>query len=456
MDSRKPDTDRDPVNLTKRTVEAIKPPATGRADHRDTKVANLVLTVTAKGAKTFTLYRRVQGVPKRIRIGAYPGMTPEQARDAARKLNARIDLGEDPQAEKRAKRNALTKTPTFKLLWETYRDKHLKPHRSEKTVSGDTYMFAALGNWQSRRISSMTPADVIALHGKLTSDRGPTMANRTVQFVRRLVNYAIDELGYTGTNPVKISKAKGGARGKRTGAVQLHREQSRDRFLHPDEAPRLFAALHHEETDPDVRDLVYLLLLTGARRRNMQAMAWRDINLDRALWIIPKSKNGDPVTVPLSRWALAILHRRDTERNGSPWVFPAPSRSGHIEETNNAWDDIRERAGLTDLTLHDLRRTMATWQRMAGQPLENIGASLGHRLGGVTGIYARTTPDTVRESIEAGTLKLLTAGGIEKTPETTDSIEASAIAERLADLPAAKRAAIMALLAEETSDGKGT
>lgn len=237
------------------------------------------------------------------------------------------------------------------------------------------------------------------------------MANRVVQWLRRLYNYAGDELSYAGSNPVRISKAKHGDRSRRGGGVQLFREHSRDRFLHPDEAPRFFRALQ-DDPHENFRDLIWLLLLTGARRRNMQSMRWDDLNLARALWTIPKTKSGEPATIPLSHWAVSLLRQRQQRTDSSAWVFPAKSRSGHVEEPKKLWNALRQRAGVPDLTTHDLRRTQATWQKMAGGALDVIGASLGHRIGGVTGIYARIDTESIRNSIEAGTVKLLEAGGV--------------------------------------------
>ena len=110
----------------------------------------------------------------------------------------------------------------------------------------------------------------------------------------------------------------------------------------------------------------------------MLSMRWEDINFQQAIWRIEETKNGDAQTIALSSEALKLLNMR-SEAKESDWVFPSTtSKSGHLEEPKGAWKRILKQAGLKDLRLHDLRRTLGSWQAATGANSYVIGKSLGH------------------------------------------------------------------------------
>ena len=132
-------------------------------------------------------------------------------------------------------------------------------------------------------------------------------------------------------------------------------------------------------------------------------MNWSDISFNRSEWVIKETKNGEAQTITLSSQAIAILQERCKTRN-SDWVFPSPSsKSGHIEEPKKAWKNLLERAEIEDLRIHDLRRTLGSWQAATGANSFIIGKSLGHKTQHATAIYARLNMDPVRESVNRAT-----------------------------------------------------
>ncbi len=138
-------------------------------------------------------------------------------------------------------------------------------------------------------------------------------------------------------------------------------------------------------------------------------MRWEDVNLDGACWRIPHTKNDEPLLVHLPDKAVEILRRRQSEADGSPWVFATWSKSGHLEEPKTAWKRIIKRAGLTDIRIHDLRRTLGSWQALAGVSLPIIGASLGHKSLKATQVYARLTRTPIVDAVNGATTAMLAA-----------------------------------------------
>jgi integrase len=133
-------------------------------------------------------------------------------------------------------------------------------------------------------------------------------------------------------------------------------------------------------------------------------MKWNHVDLNLKLWIIPgdETKNEEPMVVPLLDQAVEVLSRRKKGRI-SIFVFPSPrtSKTGHYTEPKKGWKNLLKRANLSpDCRLHDIRRTMGSWQAITGSSTKIIGASLGHKSEQATAHYAHLTIDPVRKSME--------------------------------------------------------
>lgn len=406
------------LNFTKIAIATLPIPERGWTFHNDhggrDSVKGLVLGVGSTGSKTFYLYRKVDGKPERIRIGPFPDLSIEQARKRAAELNVRIEQGSNPAEAKRERLAELTLGAAFDQYIERYAVPHGVKRLDELRGLFNRYLGKvdptarkprgrapekpACGvDWSGRKISSLRRADLAALHSAIGAAGYRTQANRVVEIVSTVYNRLRAWGLYDGPNPAN--------------GIEAFREVKRDRFLGAGELPRFFGALAADDS-PAFRDYVVLSLLTGARQENVLGMAWTDLDLAGGLWRIPETKNGDPQTVPLVPEAVAILQGRQQEQDPSPFVFPAKSRSGHMDAPKKRWAALLARAGLSDLRLHDLRRSMGSWQAKTGASLLTIGKSLGHKSASATLIYARLDVDPVRQSMEKAAGAMLTAAGV--------------------------------------------
>lgn len=390
------------LNFTKTTIGAITPPEPGkRATYQDEKVPGLELRVTHTGVKSFCLYRKIEGRPERITLGRFPAMTPEIARQRAAELNSEIGSGKNP-AE--LKRNIRAEMPLGELF-EKYLEGHAKKHK--RTWKYDESMFRGyFSHWAKRRISTITRREVQALHSRMGTENGEPAANRAFAMLRTVFEKG-REWGYAGENPCfKLKRFS---------------EQSRERYLQPEELPAFFKAVMAEPKEME-RDFLLLLLYTGARKSNVLSMAWENISLDLKLWNIPaaQSKNKTAYTVPLVSPALEILARRKKEAGTSSWVFPSPSKTGHFVEPNKTWGRVQKASGLDNLRMHDLRRSLGSWMAITGASLITISHALGHKLASlsVTAVYARANVDPIRVAMETAVRAMLRKGGMIPEEET--------------------------------------
>jgi integrase len=138
-------------------------------------------------------------------------------------------------------------------------------------------------------------------------------------------------------------------------------------------------------------------------------MRWGELNLEQGTWKIPRTKTEDSQTVTLPLEAIEVLRARKRETS-SVFVFPGNGRTGHLVEPKTGWKRILERAGIKDLRIHDLRRTLGSWQAITGSSLPIIGKSLNHKNASTTQIYARLNLDPVRESVQKATVAMIQAG----------------------------------------------
>ena len=439
-------------NFTKAALDALPLPDAGnRLVCHDTKTTGLQIRVSASGVKTFSLYRRIKGgSPERVTLGRYPEMSIEQARRKSAEINAAIEFGANPAEVKRAHKGELT----FGDLFKQYLNRHAKTRK--RTWEDDEqryqqYLEKPLG---SKKLSSITRQSISLIHSDITKAGHPVVANRVLALISTVFGRTL-EWGLVESNP---------ARG-----IRRNPEKSRDRFLQSNELPRFFTSLA-EEPNSTVRDYFLLSLLTGARRSNVLAMRWADINLDEGIWRIPETKNGTPQNVTLSPEALAILgSRRQATERGATYVFPGHGRTGHLMEPHKGWLRIFDRDELTQLVdilktegrqlaeatdpvtgdpitesieaklararrlakqlginiddvriqnlrIHDLRRTLGSWQAKTGASMAIIGKSLNHKSQQTTAIYARLDLDPVRQSVNTATAAMLDAAGVKLRP----------------------------------------
>lgn len=400
-------------HFKKSFVEGLPlPPRGARATYYDKDVPKLALRVTGAGSKTFYVVKRDGASMAWVKLGAFPDMTVEQARKAALRVLGDFAKGISPAAAKREERQKQTLGEAF----AQYCTLHLAPHDIKTAADIRALWERCLGplpdlpakkhgrkrtkhpagvDWSKRKLDSIDNAAVRSLHANIGKTHR-TLANRVIELVSSVFNRAA-EWGYRGVNPAD--------------GIKPFKEVKRDRFIQADELPRFFDALA-ADTSTDFKHFVLLALLTGARRNNILAMRWQDVSLHSATWRIPDTKNNEPQIVALVPEAVEVLREREPKETG--YVFPAPSATGYMTPPKKRWRALLARAKVADLRIHDMRRSLGSWQAISGASLAIIGKSLGHKSPDATMIYARLSLDPVRASLNTATSAMLEAAGVKK------------------------------------------
>lgn len=154
-----------------------------------------------------------------------------------------------------------------------------------------------------------------------------------------------------------------------------------------------------------------LRLLTAQRGGEIESMAWKDLDLENGWWTIPGeiAKNGLAHRVPLTSMALQLLNQLQPISGDRRWVFPSPTVQGqHITNVQKAAIRVKQRSGVEDFVLHDLRRTAASYMASGGVSRLAIAKVLNHADPSVTAVYDRHSYDPEkRNALERWEEKLM-------------------------------------------------
>jgi integrase len=372
------------ANLTAMFVRTCScPSGTKRVDIFDTSLPGFMVEVRSSGGKTFyQRYRDIRGRQRQFKIGSIAALTLTQARRKARAVLAEATLGADPQNE----REELRAIPT---LSEFVRDSYLpfaknakRSWRTDETLLR-LHILKRLGRLSLDEITTQQIADLLKRLQDAGYSSGTT--NRVLILLRYIFNLAQRwRAPGVNENPTK---------GLKTAA-----DVCRERFLTFEEAQRLLTALDGDENQVAAR-AIKLLLFSGARRNEITHAKWEFINWDQATLLVPLAKSGKSRLVRLNSSALEVL-RSMPKMESNPYVFPSPLTGRPSKSLHFPWDRIRKKCGLSEVRIHDLRHSFASFLVNEGVSLYIVQGLLGHTQVRATQRYAHLADETLAGAAE--------------------------------------------------------
>ena len=365
--------------LTKKKIDSLKPEEKPFIVF-DEKTQGFGVKIHPSGLKSFILDYRFNGRQRRLVLGRYGVLTVDKARKEAIDKLGDLRDGTDPLEEKRKANRADTIKDLCKLYLEKRSDK--KSLRQDENRINN-YIIPKLGRL---KIESVRRADVERLHQQITESGAKYQANRVLSLISSLFRLA-QRLGVVSESFMNPCRN-----------IERNKEKSRDRWVLPEEMPKLWDAIATVE-NPYIKSALQLLLLTGLRRNELLGLRWDNVNLNRKTIHLDDTKAGRPFDLPLSDFAVEIF-LTIPKQDDNPFVFCGAKEGCHLVEIKRQWNRVRKDTGLEDVRLHDLRRTVGSWLATSGKSIPLIGRVLNQTSQHATAIYSRLSQDPVREAME--------------------------------------------------------
>jgi integrase len=373
------------MQLTDVRVKTFAPTAK-RQEVPDDQARGLYLIVQPTGAKSFACRYSRNGRVLKTTLGPYPAVTLADARRQALQIAAAVAGGADPQGEKMAAKVAPAApiVLTVAMVAEEFLKKHVAVNDGSRwSVEVKRYLdrniLLTLGD---KAIADVAKGDIRDLIDKIADgdksakrDPAPIAANRTLSVTAKLFRWSLGR-GYVTVDPT-------------AGLPKPGKEKKGDRKLTDDELRAVWNAA--DSMPYPYGPAIKLLLLTGARRDEVGAMKWSEIDLEARTWTLPagRSKNAKERLTPLPDAAVAIL--RSLPRIGSAGFVLTVTGKTAISAWSDAKERLDEKSGVKGWVVHDFRRTIATGMGdVLGVEPHVVEAVLGHIVKGVAGVYNKS------------------------------------------------------------------
>lgn len=369
--------------LTKRTVDSAAP--NGR-DYFvwDSEIPGFGLRVFASGRRSYVIQYKIDGRTRRMSLGAHGVLTPESARQKAKRLLVQVIDGQDPADTRKTERQGITVSD----LCERYYKEHVLIHNKPNTAKEcrrliNARIIPALG---AIKITKLSRQDVIKLHQSMQGT--PRQANLMLSVLSKALNLAeFWELREENSNPCRH--------------IKKYPERARERFLSEHELSKLGTELSKSlEAGLEHKDVAYalrLLALSGCRLGEVASLKWDYVDLEHGLLLLPDAKTGARAH-PIGDSAIALLSDI-TRKADSPWVFHAARTNKNLSTSTieAAWRRIRDRIDIPDIRIHDLRHTVGTYSGQTGANAFLIRDKLGHSTLAMTSRYVNKATPSLRE-----------------------------------------------------------
>jgi integrase len=365
----------------------------------DKACPGLSIELRNPGGSSWRIRYSYQKIQHCLTIGKANDLSLNEARQIGYSVKKLLSSKKDP-AEVLSKSKTHS-CPTFSQFVEKNYLPHIRSYKrcvsADQTLL-DNHLIPEFGRLKMNQISRYHVVEF--LQSKVSKGYKPGYCNRFLVLLGFCFNLALKwEVPGIKQNPVK-------------GVDLLKNLHKTERYLQASEIQSLLNALE-ESPNPLLKYFVPLALLTGARKRELLDARWSDIDFESKVWHIPMTKSGRPLNIPLTPQAIFVLMDLKDKlpsllevipKEGVEWVFTNPKTNRPFVSIFNAWNTVRNKAGLMDLRIHDLRHSFASALVNHGIPIYDVQKLLGHQSIRTTERYSHLSPERLRESSSAASV----------------------------------------------------
>ena len=373
------------LRFTTDSIKRLKPPIDKpKVQYFDSELTGFMIEVKNTGTKTYYYRYRVNTSQKMIRIGTTTELNFQQAKEKYLELK---ENQTNPQEHSPQKEKPLI---TFKEFYDTYYLPYIQTHIKSYETNISIFKNHILSDLKDTPMLNLKKIDVMSLHSNMLHKKNlaPATANKLLIFLNSAYNLANTYELLDDYNPCR-------------GVKEYELNNQRQLFLSKAQAKRLLSEV---EISPNIhlKYIIPMLLLTGARKREVLDATWSDFDTLNNLWTIPITKNGKKRILPITPPLLELL---ETIPKQSKYLFASPKTKKPYVSIFNSWNTARIKANLPEVRIHDLRHTYASALVNAKCSLYEVQMLLGHSTAKMTQRYAHLSNESLmRASSCAGKL----------------------------------------------------
>lgn len=367
------------ITLTQAFVDSLACPiGKNRADYFDTKTTGLLVQVLISGRKTYYLrYQNDRKKTVQTKLVNAHLIKLSDARKLADNMRTKIAMGEDPFAHKKI----LKDVPTVAAFIADSYLPYIKTYKRSWITDVSLINNQILPNFGKLYLDEVSKKSIIQFISVHSQTHMPGSVNRVIILMRYIFNLALRwETAGLSKNPT-------------AGIPLLEENNKKERYLTGAEASALIGALK-ESDNAMLQYIVPMLIMTGARKREVLDAKWEDLNIEQRIWCIPLAKSGKARHVPISDGVLSLLDSVP-HVEGCAYVFANPKTKLPFVAVYCSWHTARKSVNLADVRMHDLRHSFASFLVNSGRSLYEVQRILGHTQIKTTQRYAHLSQDSL-------------------------------------------------------------
>ena len=367
------------LRFTTDSIKRLKPPIDKpKEQYFDSELNGFMLEIKSTGSKTYYYRYRVNTSQKMIRIGTTTELNFQQAKEKYLELK---ENQTNPQEHSPQKEKPLI---TFLEFYNSYYLPYIKAHIKSYETNISVFKNHILKDLSNTSMADLKKLDIKRLHNEMITIKNLSRAtaNKFLIFLSSAYKLANEFELLNSYNPCR-------------GIKEFELNNQRQIFLTQSQTKRLLNEVN-KSSNIHLKYIVPMLLLSGARKREVLDAKWCDFDNINNLWTIPLTKNGKKRILPITKSLQTILNQIPKDK--TPYLFASPLTLKPYISIYQSWNSARTKANLKEVRMHDLRHTYASALVNAKCSLYEVQVLLGHSTAKMTQRYAHLSNDALMKA----------------------------------------------------------